>query len=539
MRTSLKRIFKITGIVVLILGTIVITASNIISARLEEKIREKLLAAGFNTQSVSISLINRSVELDSIFYVTSDTTIKNSHQLFIQKINVSGIHIYSLLKNKEIIIDRLVLRDGKVQYNKNFKLKKDSTTNSSEDSNTKVNGIRIKHLEVTNVDAAMVNDTTSESSAIIKDFEVSELNLSLKQDTTYSIGWIEARLENLKQSKKGELHSFSISKIDYISKDERLEVDSFKVIPKYNKEDFARIAKIQKTRLDILLPKIIFEGVNQDRFMTDSTLEVTRISIPKAVVHAYRDKRYPFVRDWIMPLPIEGLRRIPFKLRIDSILIQGANIAYEEFSDKGLDASGTITFDNLDASFAGLTTEIDQPEKDAFCTLIADCKVMDNGSLHATFKFPLNSTVNYEANGNLRNMDLTSLNPTLGNLTRIEIKEGTLNDLHYNFSYNDNVSTGEVLINYSNLNLSALKKEKEREVNKVLSAVINTVVRSTKDKSMDQDKRIGEINIERDKKRFVFQFWWKSLLDGLQSTFTDNGKKDNDKKKKTQKGSSK
>jgi hypothetical protein len=51
---------------------------------------------------------------------------------------------------------------------------------------------------------------------------------------------------------------------------------------------------------------------------------------------------------------------------------------------------------------------------------------------------------------------------------------------------------------------------------------------------MDQDKRIGEISIERDKRRFVFQFWWKSLLDGLQSTFTDNSKK-----KKTQKESSK
>lgn len=535
MPVSRKRIFTITGVIVLILGAIVIIASYVLSAGLEEKVRGKLLAAGFHVKSVSISLLKRSIELDSIRYTPLDTTAKNPHQLSVQKINVRGIHIFSLLKKKEIIIDHVVIERGYLRYNKNFR--KDSSANSTNNSTTsddKINSVRVKYLSVTTVEAAMLNDSLTESSATVNSLEVNELILLFKEDTTYSIGSVKTRLENLQQSKKGGLHSISVSTVDYDSKEERMEADSFRIIPNYNKPDFARIAKIQTTRLDIVIPKIIFEGIKQTRFISDSTLEITRIRIPKPVVHAYRDKHYPFVRDWIMPLPIEGIRRLPFKLRIDSILIQGANIAYEEFSDKGLDASGTLTFNQLNASFAGLTTEIDQPEKDAFCTLITDCKVMDNGALHAAFKFPLNSTVNYEATGNLRNMDLTSLNPTLGNLTRIEIKEGTLNDLHYTFSYNDNVSTGEVLINYSNLNLNALKKEKEREVNKVLSAVINTVVKSNKDKSMDQDKRIGEISIERDKRRFVFQFWWKSLLDGLQSTFTDNSKK-----KKTQKESSK
>jgi hypothetical protein len=532
MSVSLKRIFKITGIVVLILGAIVISASYIFRTSFEEKIRQRLLAAGFHVKSVSISFLKRSVELDSVLYAPVDTAAKNPHHLFIQKVKVRGIHIYSFLKKKELIINHVVIDQGSIQYNKNFTIKKDSSDNSSESGN-KINGLRVNYLSVTMLDAAVMNDTHTESSVSINNVEANEINLSFKQDTTYSIGSVKAHLENLKQSKRDGLHSFTVSKIDYDSKDERLEADSFRVIPRYNKPDFARIAKIQKTRLDILLPKIIFEGIKQDRFISDSTLEITRISIPKPVVHAYRDKRYPFVRDWIMPLPIEGVRRLPFKLRIDSILIRNANIAYEEFSEKGLETTGTITFNRLNASFASLNTELEQPDTKAFCTLVTDCKVMDNGSLHATFKLPLNRTVNYQAYGSLRNMNLTSLNPALGNLSRIEIKKGTLNDLRFNFSYNDDVSKGEVLINYSDLNLTALKKEKVHEVNKILSAVINTIVKSDKDKSVDKSKRIGEIDIERDKKRFVLQFWWKSMLDGLQSTFTDNGKK-----KKTQKGSS-
>nr|HNH60935.1 hypothetical protein [Cyclobacteriaceae bacterium] len=111
---------------------------------------------------------------------------------------------------------------------------------------------------------------------------------------------------------------------------------------------------------------------------------------------------------------------------------------------------------------------------------------------------------------------------------------GMLNELYFNFSYNDDVSTGEVLINYKDLKLQALKKEsKSHETNKILTAAINAIVKSDKDKSVDKSKRTGIIDIERDKKRFVFQLWWKSILDGLQSTFLNSGKK-----KKTRKGSS-
>lgn len=530
MPTPLKRILKITSIIILSVAVICIAGSYILTAKYEGTITQKLNEAGLDVKSVSISVLNRSVELESVSLALPDT-LKNPHQLFIQKIRVSGIHIYSLLKKKEIIVGHLIIQNGEIFYNKNFTIRNDSSENPPK---FEMKGLRVKHLAITSIHTALLNDTTKELEADIRDLELGEFKMSLTRDTSYSIEWIEAEIDNFRQSKKGSLHTFAAKTLIYNSREEHLEVDSFQVVPKYTKSDFARIAKIQKTRLDVLLPKIIFDGIKHNRLISQSTLEVSKIRIPKPIVHAYRDKRYPFVRDWIMPMPIEGIRRLPFTLDIDSILIDRADIAYEEFSEKGLPVTGTITFNKLDASFAGLNTAIRQPDKKTFCTLVADCKVMDNGVLHATFKLPLSATVNYEAYGNVRNMNLKSLNPALGNLTRVEISDGTLNDLRFNFSYNDDVSTGEVLINYKDLKLQALKKEKRNhETNKLLTAAINAIIKSDKDKSVDKSKRTGVIDIERDKKRFVFQFWWKSLLDGLQSTFTDNGKK-----KKTQNGSS-
>lgn len=531
MAVSPKRILKITGVVVLILGAIGLAGGYLLRDQLEKKLKEKLLAAGFHTKSITLSFLNRSIALDSVQFVPPDTSSHVPHQLVIQKIRVTGIGIIRFLKKKEIMVDHLSVSDGQIRYNKNFQLPKDSSRTKSPPD---INVIRIRKLEVTNIAAVMLNDTTPESFATLSHLILNEFNLAFGQDTAYSIDWFEVKLKNLQQSKKEGLHAFAVSQMEYSSQDQRLVADSFRVIPRYNKNDFARTARIQKTRLDVLLPKIIIEGLDKNRFLTDSTLTATRIRIPNAVVHAYRDKRYPFVRDWIMPLPIEGIRRLPFKLAIDSILISEADIAYEEFSEKGLPATGTITFNKLNASLANLNTELARPDRKEFSTLITTCKVMNNGLLQATFKLPLNPAVNYEAYGNVRNMDLTSLNPALGNLTRMEISAGTLNDLRFNFSYNDNVSKGQVLINYTDLKLTALKKETGyRETNKLLTTVINTVIKSNKDKTVDKSKRTGVIDIEREKKRFVFQFWWKSLLDGLQSTFTDNGKK-----KKTPKESS-
>lgn len=533
MSKSPKRFLTIAGIVVLILTALISVAGFWVTGRIEEKLDASLRKAGLQVKKARISLWTRSVQLNDVTYLPSDSIDAYPHQLSVQYLSVEGVHVLHFLKKNELIINRLIIDEGTLGYNKNFKFKKDSTSNDK-NSDLKINTIQIRNIVITNIEAAMMNDSLKETSATLRDLRIKDVSVSFRNDTTYSFGEIQATVNNFTSSRKESLHTFSLSSISYNSREKQIEADLFRITPKHSKADFARIAKIQKTRLEAELPKIVLEGAELEKLVTEHVLRVKRITIPKPVVHAYRDKRYPFIRDWIMPLPIEGIRRLPFAIDVDSILIYQADIAYEEFSEKGLPEPGTITFNKLDASFAGLNTALKKPGRKDFCTLVADCNVMNSGALHATFKMPLNSRVDYQAYGQVRDMDLKSLNPSLGNLTRFEIAGGTLNELYFNFAYNDEGATGEVLINYKDLKLEALKKEKKyHETNKFLTAAINAIVKSNKDKSVDKSKRTGFIDIERDKKRFVFQLWWKSVLDGLQSVFLNNGKK-----KKTRKRSS-
>jgi len=531
MSNSPKRFLKIAGVVVLILIALISVAGFWVTSLIEERLDASLRKAGLQVKRARISLWSRSVQLNDVTYVPSDSMGAYPHQLSVQYLSVEGVHVLHFLKKNELIINRLIIDEGTLGYNKNFKFKKDSAADDK-GSDLKIVSIQIRNIVITNIAAAMLNDSLTETSAALHDLRIKDVSASFRNDTTYSVGEMQATVNNFTSSSKGSLHTFSLSSVSYNSSDKQIEADLFRITPKHSKADFARIAKIQKTRLEAELPKIVLEGVELEKLVTEHVLRVKRITIPKPVVHAYRDKRYPFIRDWIMPLPIEGIRRLPFTIDIDSILIYQADIAYEEFSEKGLPEPGTITFNKLDASFAGLNTALKNPGRKDFCTLVADCHVMNSGALHATFRLPLNGQTNYQAFGSVRNMNLKSLNPSLGNLTRFEIADGTLNELYFNFSYDDDGSTGEVLINYKDLKLQALKKDKKyHETNKFLTAAINAIVKSDKDKSVDKSKRTGFIDIERDKKRFVFQLWWKSVLDGLQSVFLNNGKKKKTRKR--------
>jgi hypothetical protein len=144
---------------------------------------------------------------------------------------------------------------------------------------------------------------------------------------------------------------------------------------------------------------------------------------------------------------------------------------------------------------------------------------MKSGLLKARFAFPLNPRNLYYAEGTLDNLDLTQLNPTLENLAKVRIASGTMNSMHFNFDYSDDVSNGSVMMLYENLKMMALKeKEQVEEKHGLKSFILNVLfARKNKKDEVRTAKRDGTINFERDKKRSIFNYWWKSLATGIKS----------------------
>ena len=67
---------------------------------------------------------------------------------------------------------------------------------------------------------------------------------------------------------------------------------------------------------------------------------------------------------------------------------------------------------------------------------------MGNGLIQASFSLPLDGKTQYHAKGKISQMALRHLNPVLENLAFIRIESGRLNDLNFDFDYNDKSSKG-------------------------------------------------------------------------------------------------
>jgi hypothetical protein len=316
------------------------------------------------------------------------------------------------------------------------------------------------------------------------------------------------------------MYAVSAAAINYNSDDGELNADSIILTPRHSKYGFSRVKGYQKDRINVLVPSTLVQGLYLPD-IRDTVITASSITLRSAVVHVFRDKRLPFFREGTMALPMTALERLPASIAVDSIFLKEANITYEEFAEEGFQ-TGAVTFEHVNAKMGYLCNhQYFTGRKQA--DLAVTAQVMGRGALEAAFTLPYDTTASYHAKGNVRDLEMSLLNPIVENLLFTRISSGKLNALYFDFDYNDYKSTGSILLNYEDLKVEALKKQKRRERNELKSAFLNVLLKKTKDRDVAQEKRTGTIDFDRNRKRAIFHYWWKSLQSGLASSVVNLG----------------
>ena len=525
MKLKRNRVLKWTVSVVIGLGLIILLAGVILSYYARKKAEERLATLGITLGSLQLNLFTQSLSIENLDMNFAGDSAQTVPQLaHIENITLSGISLYDLLINKEVNINKVILADGNVRYNRNIEFS-DSPANSK----SILKGINIQYFIIKNLRAEIAKDSLIEYSGIVKNFTLGAIQSSdsLVFDlNTIKIKSVEASIKNIVVNHEGGFYQSTIGSININSSEKKLQVDSILLRPNYPKYKFARKFGKQTDRFNVFIQKIDVGGLNYD-VLIDSSFVASTIEITSGEVLAFRDKRMPFKETKHKPLPIAALKKLSFNVEVDTIKIKDSKITYEEFPEDGFE-SGKLIFENLTATFLNVSNK-SYYNKSKHAKLEASAKLMGRGMIEASFLLPLQEDQPYNAKGKITNMSLHHLNPMLENLAFVSIESGKLNTLNFNFDYNDNISNGTLIINYENLKLKGLKKEKESSENEMKTFLLNTFLKSDKDKSVPTAKRTGEISFERDKRRQIFNFWWKSLLSGIKGTIGNSSRKKDDK----------
>ena len=436
------------------------------------------------------------------------------------RLEIEGVEILPLLLRKSLSIQSISLVDPHLVYTSEFKW----PTDSESDSKTK-EGIPLKHLSIDYIHfdnaSFLMKDSIKSDTSISATASMVVRNLNMDQlNDSLQLQQADLTLTPVDVIVPGSYYRYQIKQVHFNMQDQLFVLDSLKVIPLYDRDTFMRKAGEQTSRMEALLSQLSLKGLVVSH---DPTLRVNvKESDVNFTLHVYRDKRYPFLKKTQAEMPMEFLQKLPFQLNIDTIKIKDSYVRYAEFPEKG-DSIGYVFFEKLNSTISHLHNRAIANED---VTMHTTALFMGKGKLDAHFTFPSDTTQPYRTTGTLKDFPMTQVNQILEPSFQTRIESGIMSSFGFNFIYNKVRSDGNVELNYDQLKIVSLQKDKNDKtiVNKLKTAVINLfVLKRNSEETTRGDKKRGTILYYRDSRRALFHFWWKSLFSGLVTAYKLDG----------------
>jgi len=494
-------------ILVFLVGVLLTGMGVALPVYLENKVREKLAAAQGKASAIEVNVFLQTLTLHDLeLYASAGKPVG----VLAKTARLKGVSIIRWMLEREIVVHELMLDSGRIIFDRSL------ADTSKSKSIMLFKEANIHRILFRNIQAEIRTDTLIEFSALFN-VKAGKLKVLEYSDAPphYSLGFLECDVSSINISRDHGAYGMSIARFGFNSDHGKLHMDSILLIPNYEKFDFAHKIGQQVSRISLSVPDLTVEGISLDD-ITDSTLHLSKVALNSCDIHSFRDKRVPFLRKKPLPLPMESFKKLPWSIAIDSLLIRDTRIEVEEVAEDG-DESGTVTFEHVSAVGAMFNNRYTAGDPKR-AVLHARGLLMGTTDINASFSFPLDASPSYSAQGTVSSLQLDKLNPVFENLVRIRFESGTLNNLKFDFQYTDKHSNGKIEVDYENLKLTGLNRKNEKP-NEVLTFLANTFVKNTRtSEDASKGKRTGEIDIERDRQRYIFNLWWKSILDGLKSS---------------------
>ena len=517
-------LFTIAGLILLI-----IVAYFVSEPLIEKKINNELkklepeLAVSYS--SVHLELFDAAVRFDNldIRFIPDPQDTGHRHTVHFQQVRLSGIHFFSLIKGRNFEAEKLSLGPSniaidRVLLDKNKSLPAELLSRLDLSfRQISIGRIELEESKIS-VDSAKQNQLRMKSEAALNELEIDHIKDSFSVKNVHFKS-IKGMLTDISIPIPGTFHKLQIKSFIFNSEESTASIRSLIVNPEYSKSELGSKFGYQADFVEANIPEI--EIINPDwSALLNNKIKIRKIIVGKTNVYVFRDRRLPRkLKD--QPLPAEFLNSLPFDLRIDSLLVNPSSVTYEEFPAKG-DQTGTLRIERMQLS---LTPLLNHPAKGEPQELHSKVKgaIMGSGEVIATISMPLQPKLDYTAEGAFNNLDLTKLNSSAEHLGNFHIESGILNNLTFQFHFNEVKSTGQIVGEYHNLVIDKLR-ENEKHLGKkdVIKSFLlqKLVIRKDKDKSLPVSKRTGKIDYQRDPTRFISSYLLKSLLSGVKASFS-------------------
>ncbi|HZH71016.1 MAG TPA: hypothetical protein VFD91_00880, partial [Mariniphaga sp.] len=491
--------------------------NRVLQTKITEALKSQEIGSlKLTTSEVDVNLLKRKLVLHKIEITDS----VNQLNIVIPEIIVKGVKILPYIFSSNLNIGHIELSQPHISINLNASDDHEDTSDEPPSCNNfNLTQVLIENLAVNDVVLLLEKSTdnmpdtvfTGRGMIYIHDLLLINNEHSPNSENLSAKGF-NAKIFDIAYNIPGDIYRFTVDSVLFDTYDEELIVDNLKLSSLHSKYGTGQFMGVETDWFDISLPKATFYKITFEPILTDSVLTFRKAVLEGLDAHIFRDKRQPFPDKPDTKLPIEMLNSLPVAFHSDSILITDAQVVYEEHSENS-NEPGMVTFNNLYASIYNLSTLTDSIKGQT--AMSARAMVMNEALLQAEFVFPNNlHPLNYSASGNLEPVELAAFNRMLIPSAHVNVDDGQLKSLDFKFTYNEDNSDGKLIMEYENLNIKILDPE-DGSSKRFKTFITETFVLKQNNLKEKNNYQEGTISFERDKKRSVFNYWWKSLFSGI------------------------
>ncbi len=488
---------------------LLIVGSAIIIPKIVEKKLDGLTFNGITLEieKTSFSLINHSLKLSGV--QVNDSLGKFSAK--IEQINCTGINFASLILNKIFKAGSLMIDSPEIVISNNYT--RDSTNRSKNMADIKFKAL-INKVEIENSSFAFVDSTLQNDSILfaiinldIDDFGFlpDNANYTYKQ---FGANDLSANLSDFQYYTKDGFYRIGMKSMNFSTEKKELISRELFMETLMGKYELGRYRGVQSNWFDVNLKKLNLKAIDLNKLITDGQVRIKKMELDSADMKAFRDKRLPMPAKPDTKLPGDLIAAIPFPLFCDTLLLSHTDIRYSERAEESSE-TGHVDFIGLNAvgySFTNIDSLLKKP-----VSLDVKARLFDQAILTAQLQFASNKfpKANH-ATGHLERIPFKAFNVMFKPVFSAKFDEGTIHQINFDFGYNNNISDGTLIMYYDNLKVNILDRE-DQDSKKLKSIVVNTFVVREDNYPGDRRYREGTISFERDKKRSIFHYWWKSI----------------------------
>jgi hypothetical protein len=233
-------------------------------------------------------------------------------------------------------------------------------------------------------------------------------------------------------------------------------------------------------------------------------------------MEVYRDDNYELA-DIKRPSVQKLLRDAPFYVKIDTVIAKDVHVEYDEIA-KDSKLPSRMFLDDMEITVTGTDNDTTHMTDKSVVRSLNTGTFMKAGKLKMEYIFPMQSEKeHFYCSGTISAMSGKSFNPLTKDAMGLEIKNGQMQKLEFNFEAKEDASNGKLKLWYQGLELELKKMEngKPADEQKLKSLLFNKVIVRRDNPDKNGFFLEADIHAEHEPRRYFLFYTLSSVGSGI------------------------